>query len=367
MQNKTFLYRVIYEDLKRRISEGGLRPEDKLPSEEEIAQTYSVSKITVKKALELLKEDGLIHRVQGQGTFVAASEAPKEEPSAAPAASRLIGLVLEHVSSPFGLDMMYRMIQLLDAEGYKLCIRFTFGSIEKETEEINDLLKMNVAGMIIMPCHDSHYNMTILRLILEHFPVVLIDKRMHGLPISSVCTDGREAMRLLIHHLKDRGCRSAAILTIDPASTSSLGDRAEGFYKGLEEVGLTCAGECILPRRTNDMLSSEPEPQYVKEIGAYLDGLDALPDSMVCTEYAIGRALYAAATKRGLKVGQDFKACCIDENALATQGSFFTHMHQDEIRIAEETVRLLLALLSGGRPEPRDVRVPARFFQGETT
>lgn len=367
MQNKTFLYQVIYEDLKRQMMTGGLRPEDKLPSEEEMAQTYSVSKITVKKALELLKEEGLINRVQGQGTFVAVPEAHREEPEPKPVENKIIGLVLEHVSSPFGLDMMYRMIQLLDERGYKLCIRFTFGDINKETEEINDLLRLNVAGMIIMPCHDSHYNMTILRLILEHFPVVLVDKRMHGLPIYSVCTDGREAMRYLIHHLKERGCRNTAILTIDPASTTSLGDRAEGFYKGLEEAGLTCAGECILPRRTGNMLCSKPEIEYVKEIGEYLDSLDELPESMVCTEYAIGRALYAAAEERGLKVGVDFKACCIDENALATRGSFFTHMHQDEDKIAEETVHLLLDLLNGKHPHQQDVRVPAKFFQGETT
>ena len=54
-------------------------------------------------------------------------------------------------------------------------------------------------------------------------------------------------MRLLVHHLKERGCENAAILTIDPASTSSLGDRAEGFYKGLEETRMCCAGEHIMP------------------------------------------------------------------------------------------------------------------------
>ena len=275
MQNKTFLYREIYQAIREQIASGELGPEDKLPTEDELARRYSVSKITVKKALEMLKDDGLILRVQGRGTFVRKIE-PVESARETLPRSRLIGLVLEHVSSSFGLNMMYYIGRRLDAAGYKLCIRFTFGSIEKETEEINDLLKMNVAGLIIMPCHDSHYNMTILRLILENFPIVLVDKRMHGLPISSVCTDGREAMRLLVHHLKERGCENAAVLTIDPASTSSLGDRAEGFYKGLEETRMACAGEWILPRRTGNMISSDPEPQYVSEIGKYLDSLEHL-------------------------------------------------------------------------------------------
>ena len=368
MSGKNFLYMGIYQKLKAQILSGELRPEEKLPSEDELAQECSVSKITVKKALELLKEEGLIHRVQGRGTFVnpidLESPPDQERPKRN---SRLVGLVLEHASSAFGLDMMYAIDRRLNEQGYKLCIRFTYGSTAKESEEIDDLLSMDVAGLIIMPCHDSHYNMTILRLILERFPVVLVDKRMHGLPVHSVCTDGREAMRVLAHHLKERGCENAAMITIDPASTSSLGDRAEGFYKGLEETGMRCAGECILPRRTDDMLGSEPEPQYVAGIGEYLDSLEKLPDSFICTEYAIARALYSASAARNMMPGVDFKACCMDENALATEGSFFTHVRQDEVRIAQKAVEILVSLIRGETCDERDVRIQALFHMGHTT
>lgn len=366
MSTKVFMYQVIYQDFRRQILERQLKPEERLPSEDELAAQYSVSKITIKKALELLKEEGLIYRVQGKGTFVS-TLGGHSEPAGKRSDLRLIGLVLEHVSSSFGLDMMYHIDQMLDAQGYKLCARFTYGNIDKETEEINTLLSMGVDGLIIMPCHDSHYNMTILKLILEGFPVVLVDKRMHGLPVSSVCTDGREAMRLLVHHLKERGCKNAALLTIDPASTSSLGDRTEGFYTGLDEMNMECAGECILPRRTNDMISSDPEATYVEKIGEYLDCLTEMPDSFVCTEYAIGRALYAASQKRGLQVGEDFKGCCIDESYLTTQGIFYTNMRQDESSIARETVRLLLDMLQCAERIVADVRVPALFHQGATT
>lgn len=366
MASKVFMYQMIYHDFKKKIMEGALKPEERLPSEDELAAKYSVSKITVKKALELLKEDGLIHRVQGSGTFVNGLDSVVL-PTVKQGNSRLIGLVLEHVSSSFGLDMMYFIDRLMDEQGYKLCTRFTYGSLEKETEEINSLLAMGVDGLIIMPCHDSHYNMAILKLILENFPVVLVDKRMHGLPVSSVCTDGREAMRLLVHHLNARGCENAALMTIDPASTSSLGDRTEGFYTGLDEMNMVCAGECILPRRTNDMICSDPEQTYVEKIGEYLDSLDRLPDSFVCTEYAIARAFYTAATARNIRVGQDVKGCCIDENRLATRGIFFTSMRQDERRIAEETVRVMLDQLHNVRHGVSDIRVPAVFQQGQTT
>ena len=47
MQNKTFLYKGIYQTLRESILSGELGPEDKLPTEDELAQQYSVSKITV--------------------------------------------------------------------------------------------------------------------------------------------------------------------------------------------------------------------------------------------------------------------------------------------------------------------------------
>ena len=121
MQHKTFLYREIYQAIREQIASGELGPEDKLPTEDELARRYSVSKITVKKALEMLKDDGLILRVQGRGTFVRKIE-PVESARETPPRSRLIGLVLEHVSSSFGLNMMYYIDRRLDAAGYKLCI-----------------------------------------------------------------------------------------------------------------------------------------------------------------------------------------------------------------------------------------------------
>ena len=48
-----------------------LAPDTAIPSERELMTTYDVSRATVRKAIDALVVDGLLHRIHGRGTFVA--------------------------------------------------------------------------------------------------------------------------------------------------------------------------------------------------------------------------------------------------------------------------------------------------------
>ena len=64
-------YIKVYESLKREITIGVIKNGDKILSEREIMQKHNVSSTTVRKAVDLLKNEHLIERIQGKGTFVA--------------------------------------------------------------------------------------------------------------------------------------------------------------------------------------------------------------------------------------------------------------------------------------------------------
>lgn len=64
------LYEQIYEKIRAKIEERGYQVGDRLPSEKELSEQYHVSRITSKKAVELLAEEGLVTRIPGKGTFV---------------------------------------------------------------------------------------------------------------------------------------------------------------------------------------------------------------------------------------------------------------------------------------------------------
>jgi GntR family transcriptional regulator len=64
-------YRAIADGLRRRVESGELGAGALLPSESELSAAYEVSRVTVRKALELLRDEGLIDARQGFGWFVA--------------------------------------------------------------------------------------------------------------------------------------------------------------------------------------------------------------------------------------------------------------------------------------------------------
>src|SRR6478752_5349131 len=60
----------LVEDLSDKIRGQVLRPGDKLPTESEIMQAYSVSRTVVREALSKLQAAGLVETHHGVGTFV---------------------------------------------------------------------------------------------------------------------------------------------------------------------------------------------------------------------------------------------------------------------------------------------------------
>jgi len=64
-------YRQIADDLRRRVGAGEFAAGRTLPSESELSGSYEASRVTVRKALELLRDEGLIDSRQGFGWFAA--------------------------------------------------------------------------------------------------------------------------------------------------------------------------------------------------------------------------------------------------------------------------------------------------------
>ncbi|RKD28769.1 trehalose operon repressor [Thermohalobacter berrensis] len=63
-------YLNIYNEIAGNIEKGEIKPNTKLPSENELVKKYSVSRDTIRKALNLLEQYGYIQKIRGKGSYV---------------------------------------------------------------------------------------------------------------------------------------------------------------------------------------------------------------------------------------------------------------------------------------------------------
>jgi DNA-binding GntR family transcriptional regulator len=64
------MYERIASALREQIFTGSLNPGDRLPTQEALSETFGVSRIVARQAMDILETEGLIDRVQGGGAFV---------------------------------------------------------------------------------------------------------------------------------------------------------------------------------------------------------------------------------------------------------------------------------------------------------
>lgn len=74
-------YVQIANILRERIASGKIQPGRKIPSQMELEQEFDVSRNTIKKALNVLKNEGLLVTAPGRGLFVKAEiKTPRPTP-----------------------------------------------------------------------------------------------------------------------------------------------------------------------------------------------------------------------------------------------------------------------------------------------
>ncbi|MEU3453878.1 winged helix-turn-helix domain-containing protein [Micromonospora sp. NPDC006766] len=68
--NYKHTYQRIVDDVVARIESGDLSPGSKLPSSRELQEQYKTSHMTVRTAVTILRDRGLVESVSGVGVFV---------------------------------------------------------------------------------------------------------------------------------------------------------------------------------------------------------------------------------------------------------------------------------------------------------
>ncbi len=368
---KEFLYEKIYNDIVEGIRTRKYLPGSRLPSEKELSEQYNVSRITSKKALEMLAEQNLILRMPGKGSFVSEESNETEFGQLTGhkqnSQAKTIGVIMDAFGASYGYQLLLGIERECKKHKLSFILKCTYGSKKVETEAIDELLSIGVCGIIIMCVHDETYSEEVLRLTIENFPIVLIDRKLKGIPIPYVGTDNYKAAKELTGWLFDHGHTNISFVTHASLQTPTILERKDGFVDShLEHNVIT--NETMWITNLKSMLPSASGMEISNE---YSD-LDRIKDYIIknpditaffAVEYTVGILVYKALKILGLdkeKTVVFFDG--IDE--IYDPQPIFTRVKQDEYNIGTNSVDLIVDKING-KSGAETRLIPYEIIEGE--
>lgn len=201
-------YKFIAQELEQQLRRAQ-QERQKLPTEAELCQRFGCSRQTVRSALSILEEKGLILRRQGSGSYPTQMAARS---------SREIAVILadrEEYLSPLLLRDIRKAAS--DADYSVLCLE-TGGSRFREGSLLSQLLHQRPAGILLEPITDvlgCFHRELLEKIQAAGIPLVYLNGRYDD-NAPAVLPDEAMGVALLMGHLSTAGHRSiAAILEWD--------------------------------------------------------------------------------------------------------------------------------------------------------
>jgi len=229
--DRKMLYRQTKDYILEQIQQGTYGPGELIPPERELAEQLKISRYTVRRAIQELVGEGILHRVQGSGTYVT-------EPANTPQRYYTLGIVMPFSDAEVEMCLLNGMQKALRDTGFSMTIRGTGNSADREWEEVQRLKEEGVRGLIIMPSEEEDAGRSAAALKREGFPFVLIDRKVYGCETNCVMSDNIQGGYLSAKYLYELGHRRIAFVKHSSDNTSSAKDRFVGYRKACRENGL---------------------------------------------------------------------------------------------------------------------------------
>ena len=363
------LYMQIYRQLLADIKFGKYAKNQRLPTEKQLAEHYFVSRITSKKALNMLADESVIIRIKGKGSYVS----PYFLQNLSSKKGRLVGVLFTSFLDSYG-KQIYQTIEQRCKDNKMLCVfHLTQENQQLEKQCLDEMIKHGVSGIIIKPVHGAYYNAKILNLILEGFPIVVIDRELRGIHTNFVGTNNVAAAKAAVDFLIRAGHKKIGVYSSSPLKTSSLEDRINGARQSMDNVRGVQA-HVFAKIFSNSYRDGSPE-SYEKDIQAVIDhiksnqGITAAFATNLQTAVLVKKAIQ----KMGLRVPEDISIICFDSPAAThnkdeSETYEFTHIRQDEQLIGEAAFDLLQTLIFGqNHGEAVKITIPFSIVPGLST
>lgn len=359
---RTPLYTQVEAYVRDRIRSGRWKPGKRLPSENQLCQQFDVSRITIRGAMAKLVEEGALYRVQGRGTFVSEAEGEGERlryPTGGDGGSggelQTVAVIVPRLRGLLTTGLVTGAERRLASSRYRILVMLTEDSQALEEEKLREAIRAGARGIIVYPADGRTYSEEMLRLTLDRYPIVVIDRYVRGVQTNCVCSDHYAGAYEAAEHLLRLGHRRIAFVSTPCEGTTSLEERLDGFRQAMGDRGVVLDRSLVLER-------AEPE-----DIAAFLRANPELTALFAVNE-SIGLTAIYAAEAAGRRVPQELSVVFFDDYEHADSARIPpTCVAQQVETIGSEAAGRLLSLMQDPRQERTMLRIPTRLIVRSST
>ena len=339
--------------LRQSITDGQMKPGDRLPSEPELVAHYKVSRSTVREAITALVHQGLLYRIHGKGTFIA-----EDKPD-----YRTIAVVLPYLffsdTSPLsaGTDVIPRLMQAIEGAarrvGANILLYLDNHLPALERENIANLLDRGVDGVLLNYIGGERNQDSIERIREAGIPLVLVDRYVENLAVDFVVTDNELGAYRATRSLLAQGF-NRVVHVMSPSDNTSVGDRRDGYERAMTEAGLVPQVHVVEERQVDEKgMETVSEEERAYRLARTLVETVELPFAVFSTDAPIIAGLWRAIQENGLPHDRIAFACFDEPFTDFPKSVFSLKVIQPFAEIGRRSIEILKERIAGtGSKEP---------------
>jgi DNA-binding LacI/PurR family transcriptional regulator len=248
--------------------------------------------------------------------------------------SNLIGVVMGEITNPFYPEVLEALLQELEAVGFRVLLKH-LDKAQQADSAIEEVLAYRVRGIIVTSSFVSAGMAE--RCAASEVPVVLFNRHIRDVQISSISCDNVDAGRMIANLFLDAGHRRPAFISGSSVATSNL-DRKKGFLDRVAE-----RGGWTVPV-VGDEHSYAVGFSGARELIAMRDR----PDALFCASDVIAFGTLDALKAADIAVPGEVSVVGFDDIPMAAWGAFnLTTIRQPRRRMVKEAVEMMIARIKG--------------------